>query len=98
MLERPDIQDARIIACLQDDYGVRVVQLAFLPLGADLNTAVYCVAADDGTPYFLKLRRGIFDESLWRCPSFSATKALRKSYLPLQPERDSSGQPWIPSQ
>ena len=58
MLERPDLQDERIVACLQKEFGVPVAQVAFLPLGADLNTAVYRVVAEDGTPYFLKLRSG----------------------------------------
>ena len=62
MLERPDLQNQRVIACLQKNYGLDVAQLAFLPLGADPNTAVYRVAAGDGTPYFLKLRSGVFDE------------------------------------
>jgi hypothetical protein len=62
MLEEPDLQDGKIAACLQDDYELRVVQVAFLPLGADLNTAVYRAVAEDATPYFVKLRRGVFDE------------------------------------
>ena len=62
MLEKPDLQDERIIACLQDDYGLRVAQIAFLPLGADLNAAVYRVVADDDAVYFLKLKQGVFDE------------------------------------
>ena len=41
MLEKPDLQDEKIIACLQDEYGLLVVQVAFLPLGADRDTAVY---------------------------------------------------------
>jgi hypothetical protein len=48
MLEKPDIQDEKISACLQHEYGLPVVQVVFLPLGADLNTAVYRVVADDG--------------------------------------------------
>jgi spectinomycin phosphotransferase len=63
MLEKPDLQDEQIIACLQDEYGLLAVQLAFLPLGADRDTAVYRAIADDGTPYFCKLRRGVFDET-----------------------------------
>ena len=62
MFEKPNLPDGRIIACLQDAYGLQVVQLVFLPLGADPNTAVYRVAAGDGTPYCLKLRSGVFDE------------------------------------
>jgi spectinomycin phosphotransferase len=41
MLEKPDLQDEKIGACLQDEYGLLAVQVAFLPLGADMNTAVY---------------------------------------------------------
>ena len=41
MFEKPNLPDGRIIACLQDAYGLQVVQLVFLPLGADPNTAVY---------------------------------------------------------
>ena len=63
MLEKPDLQDDKVIACLQVEYGLPVVQIAFLPLGADLNTAVYRAVADDKTPYFCKLRKGVFDET-----------------------------------
>jgi spectinomycin phosphotransferase len=56
MLEKPDLQDDRIITCLNDEFGLHVAQLAFLPLGADRNTAVYRGLAEDGTPYFVKLR------------------------------------------
>jgi spectinomycin phosphotransferase len=58
MLEKPDIQDERIIACLEDGYGLPVVRVAFLPLGADLNTAVYRAVAKGETSYFVKLRMG----------------------------------------
>jgi spectinomycin phosphotransferase len=51
MLEKPDLQDEKILACLQGEYGMLAVQLAFLPLGADRDTAVYRAVADDGTPY-----------------------------------------------
>ena len=52
MLEKPDLQDEHIIACVQDAYGLCVAHVAFLPLGADRNTAVYRVVADDDTPTF----------------------------------------------
>ena len=55
MLEKPDLQDDHIIVCVQEAYGLRVIHIAFLPLGADRNTAVYRIVVDDGTPYFLKL-------------------------------------------
>jgi spectinomycin phosphotransferase len=79
MLEKPDIQDESIIACLQEEYGLLVVQVDFLPLGVDPNAAVYRVVADTGTPYFLKLRRGVFDETCVALPAFLVTRASGKS-------------------
>jgi spectinomycin phosphotransferase len=78
MLEKPDLQDDRIITCLQDEYGLSVVQIAFLPLGADQNTAVYRAIAEDGTPYFVKLRRGDFDESAVTVPKFLSDLGIKQ--------------------
>jgi spectinomycin phosphotransferase len=48
LLEKPDIQDGRVIDCLQDAYGMSIVQIEFLPLGADQNTALYRAVAETG--------------------------------------------------
>jgi spectinomycin phosphotransferase len=69
MLEKPDISDDTIIACLHDAFGLRVAHITFLPLGW-VNNAVYRVTADSGTAYFLKLRRGNFDEIAVAIPPF----------------------------
>jgi spectinomycin phosphotransferase len=82
MLEKPDLQEEKIIACLQDEYELCVTQVAFLPLGADQNTAVYRTIADGETPYFVKLRRGVFDEIAVHYPNFSATRASGRSSHP----------------
>jgi spectinomycin phosphotransferase len=78
MLEKPDLKDERIITCLQDEYGLSVVQIAFLPLGADQNTAVYRVVADDEMPYFVKLRRGDFDEAAVAVPKFLSDLGIKQ--------------------
>ena len=83
MFEKPNLPDGRIIACLQDAYGLQVVQLVFLPLGADPNTAVYRVVADDDTTYFLKLRRGIFDETSVALPKFLCNQGIAQIIAPL---------------
>lgn len=91
MLEKPDISDERIITRLQSEYGLPVARLSFLPLGADVNTAVYRVVTRDATAYFLKLRKGNFDET-------SVTVPLFLKRLGVQPVIDivqtSSQQPW----
>lgn len=84
MLEKPDLPDEKIIACLRDDYGLRAAQIAFLPLGNDVNTAVYRVDADDGMPYFLKLRSGAFDEATVAIPRFLRDQGIAQIIAPIE--------------
>ena len=83
MLEKPDLRDEKIAACLLDAFGLRVAQVTFLPLGADLNTAVYRTVADDGTLYFVKLRRGDFNEIAVTLPKFLSDRGIMQIMPPL---------------
>jgi spectinomycin phosphotransferase len=83
MLEKPDLPDEQLIACLQHDYGLRIVQVDFLPLGNDRNTAVYRVVADDARPYFLKLRRGAFDEITVAIPRLLSDQGMAQIIAPI---------------
>lgn len=91
MLEKPPLGDDVIVACLQRYYGLSVVAIAFLPLGADQNTAVYRATTVDGTPYFVKLRRGKFDEPAVAVPQFLSSLGIRPIIAPL---RTRAGQLW----
>jgi spectinomycin phosphotransferase len=82
MLEKPDICDATIIACLQDTFGLRITHVTFLPLGW-VNNALYRVTADTGTSYFLKLRRGSFNEIAVAVPTFLHAHGIRQVMAPL---------------
>lgn len=84
VLEKPDLPDEKLISCLQENYGLRITQIVFLPLGADANTAVYRVVADDGTPYFLKLRRGVFDETTVAVHRFLSAHGIPQVIAPLE--------------
>lgn len=57
MLEKPDLPDERLLSCLRTDLGLDAAAVTFLPIGADINTAVYR-AECDGESFFVKLRRG----------------------------------------
>jgi spectinomycin phosphotransferase len=84
MLERPDLQDQLIISGVQNAYGLRLAQVTFLPLGADVNTAVYRLVAQDETAYFLKLRKGVFDEITVAVPKFLNAQAIPAVIAPLE--------------
>jgi len=87
MLERPDLQDEKIIACLQEKFGLSSVQLLFLPLGADLNTFVYRVGAQDEKSFFLKVRSGDFNESCLKLPELLSDLGVRQIIPPLPTKR-----------
>ena len=78
MLEKPDLNDAKIIACLADEFGLFVAQLDFLPLGADLNTAVFRATTPDNTKYFVKLRSGKFEPASVAVPAFLSRLGIKQ--------------------
>ncbi|MFN8473456.1 MAG: aminoglycoside phosphotransferase family protein [Anaerolineae bacterium] len=83
MLEKPDLPDETIEACLRDEYGIEAAEIAFLPLGADAATAVYRVN-DDTEAYFLKLRHGDFDETAVAVPRFLSDHGVGHIITPVQ--------------
>lgn len=83
MLEKPDISDELIISRLQKEYNLRVTELTFLPLGADMGTAVYRVVSGNGTAYFLKLRSG-FDEISVTVHLFLKSQGIKEIIAPLE--------------
>ncbi len=83
MLEKPDLREDVLTACLGDAYGLCAAQVVFLPLGADVNTAVYRAVAADGAPYFVKLRRGDFAEIAVMLPKYLSDLGIREIIAPL---------------
>jgi len=73
-----------ITTCLEAQYGLRVSAITFLPLGYDLNAAVYKVLAEDGTAYFLKVRFGPVQESGLLVPWALSERGIRNVLAPLQ--------------
>jgi spectinomycin phosphotransferase len=83
MLEKPNIPDELIISRLQEEYDLRVAQLTFLPMGADMGTVVYRLVTEDGAVYFLKLRKN-FDEIIVRVPLFLKSQGIREIIIPIE--------------
>jgi len=84
MLEKPALSDPLIISRVQDEYGLQVARVTFLPLGADVNTAVYRVESVDKTAYFLKLRKGNFAEITVTLPLFLKAQGIQPIIAPLE--------------
>src|SRR4051812_26846581 len=72
-----------ITACLDTHYNLHVSAIAFLPLGYDLNAAVYKVIAEDEAVYFLKVRFGPVDECGLIVPWVLAERGIRNVLAPL---------------
>lgn len=83
MLEKPNIQNSEIIACLRDEYGLNISEISFLPIGADMNTAVFRADTDDGAAYFVKLRGGLFDEMTIIVPKLLHEQRMPSIIAPL---------------
>jgi spectinomycin phosphotransferase len=81
MLERPDISDQEIAACLQAEFAINTAQIDFLPLGADRNTAVFRAVSD--TSYFVKLRSGDFNEMTVIIPALLHQQQIDSVIAPL---------------
>lgn len=83
MLTPPDLSPDVIVARVAAAYGLAIRRVSFLPLGADVNAAVYRLDADDGMAYFLKLRRGDFDEISVDVPAFLRAQGIEQVMAPL---------------
>jgi spectinomycin phosphotransferase len=68
---------------LHDRFGLHIAQVTFLPLGADVNSAVYRVTADTGTAFFLKLRWGNFNEIAVAIRAFLHAQGIRQVIAPI---------------
>jgi spectinomycin phosphotransferase len=82
---------AGIAAGLEEAYGLRAVSIRFLPIGYDLEAAVYEVIAEDGAAAFLKIRSGPLHEAGLR-----VAQALQERGVPniLAPIPTRAGEIW----
>lgn len=90
MLEKPDIQDEKIIDCLTGKFGLSIAEIDFLPIGADSNTAAYRAVSRDGMEYFVKLRKGDFDETAVTLPKFLSGQGISNIISPLNNKANSA--------
>jgi spectinomycin phosphotransferase len=92
MLEPPQLADGTIIGALQASFGIRVAELAFLPVGNDSASWAYRVEAAAGPSYFLKVRAGTGG-----MPGAAVPAHLHRHGVPniLAPLATSAGEPYV---
>ena len=90
MREKPNLADAAITHCLREGYGLGVARLAFLPVGNDAAAWAYRADAQDGSAYFVKVKRGPVYASSVVVPHFLKEQGLLAVVAPL-PARTLTG-------
>ena len=88
MPERPALRDEQIIDCLRDEYGLDVERISSLALGADVDSSVYRVITKKGKDYFLKSRKGNFNEASVIIPSYLSAAGIKQVIPPLRTQKD----------
>lgn len=83
MLVKPNLEDKKIITCLQEAYGLNASQICFLPIGADFNTAVYKITTNPTNYYFLKLRSNDFNPASVWLPKYLADQGVKQIISPI---------------
>jgi spectinomycin phosphotransferase len=81
MFEKPRLSDAKISACLQQNYGLTMTELTFLPLGHDAYAGVYRVQATE--TYFLKVKQGLVYEASISLPRYLKHQGIEQIVAPL---------------
>jgi spectinomycin phosphotransferase len=84
MLEPPSIPKPSILHCIEEKYRLQIAELAFLPIGADVNTAVYRAAGKEGATYFVKLRSANFDEINLLLPHYLKNQGIQSIIAPIE--------------
>ena len=93
MREEPGLDVDKVVATLDAHYDLRVASVTFLPIGYDLNAAVYEVISCGGTAYFLKIRFGPVHEPGLLVPRALMDLGIRNVLAPL---RTRSSNLWCP--
>ena len=84
--------DQCIIDCLKTYYGIEVVKLTFLPLGADMNAAVYKVETKRHD-YFVKLKHGRSHDTSVAIMELLQHAKVQQIIVPIKTIHDQATQP-----
>jgi spectinomycin phosphotransferase len=84
MRNDPGLDIDRIAACLRAQYGLDVSSVTFLPIGFDLDAAVYRATTRDRQEYFIKVRSGPVQEPPLQIPRALIDAGIHNVVAPLR--------------
>jgi len=87
MRQPPRIPEDRLRACLQDQYDLAPVALAFLPLGKDYDAGVYRVVSAQGNAYLLKVTSRPLYEPSCLVPHYLKEQGITSVVAPVPTKR-----------
>jgi spectinomycin phosphotransferase len=77
MLKEPVFEENQICDRIRDEYGLSLKKISHLPLGADRNTFVFHAITTTQTSYFVKLKKGNFNEASVAVPNFLRMSGIK---------------------
>jgi len=83
MIEKPNIQDEKIITALNENYSIPVSRIEFLPVGNDATAFSYRVETRNGDPYFLKLKTNLSNLAALFVPRFLKDHDIEQVIAPI---------------
>jgi len=92
LLDKSELHDETLLACLQASFNPSIDRVSFLPVGADNHTAVYQAWDQAGNAYFTRLRSGRFDPFNLELLQYLSQQGVESVIAPL-PTRD--GGLWV---
>jgi spectinomycin phosphotransferase len=78
LLERPNLQEDKIQACLEKSYGLVVSSIQFLRVGNDSSAWAFRVDTTGGSPFFLKVKKGLVDPPGVLIPSYLHSQGIKQ--------------------
>lgn len=83
MVERPDIDEERLISTLRQSYHLSLLSITFLPVGNDATAWLFRIDTMDDATYLLKLKRGPIEAASLSVPHYLYNHGFAAVVAPL---------------
>ncbi len=84
MIEKPELDEEKIIMALNQNYLIQVKTLEFLPVGNDASAFSYRVETRNENVYFLKIKKNFSNFAVLYIPQFLKDAGIEQVITPLR--------------